>query len=92
MTCHEPMGNLYVDGVGWVEDGYTGGVFQLISIDGEYDIIWTDAFGTFSAKADGARIKKTCQRPPSRPSKMEGYYARKRAEREAHADSQGSDT
>ena len=35
--------------------------------------------------------KKTGQRPPGRPSKMERYYARKHAERELRAASQGSD-
>ncbi len=34
---------------------------------------------------------KTGRRPPGGPSKMEPYYARKRAEREARAASQGSD-
>ena len=34
---------------------------------------------------------KTGQRPPGGPSKMEPYYARKRAEREARAASQSSD-
>lgn len=34
---------------------------------------------------------KTGRRPPRGPSKMEPYYARKRAEREARAASQGSD-
>jgi hypothetical protein len=34
---------------------------------------------------------KTGRRPPGGPSKMEPYYARKRAEREAHAASQSSD-
>eukprot|EP00919_Chromeraceae_sp_WS-2016_P043701 GHVR01104325.1.p1 GENE.GHVR01104325.1~~GHVR01104325.1.p1 ORF type:complete len:101 (+),score=17.68 GHVR01104325.1:89-391(+) len=34
---------------------------------------------------------KTGRRPPGGPSKMEPYYARKRAEREARASSQGSD-
>lgn len=56
MTCHEPMGKLYVVGEGWVDDGYTGGVFQLV-LDGEdYDIFVTDANGTRSSKADGAVI------------------------------------
>ncbi|OBY24388.1 hypothetical protein [Leisingera sp. JC1] len=31
------------------------------------------------------RYKKTGRKPPGRPSKMEGYYARRRAEREAAA-------
>jgi len=31
------------------------------------------------------RYKKTGRKPPGRPSKMEGYYARRRAEREAQA-------
>ena len=44
-------------------------------------------------KPDSARngYKKTGKRPPGRPSKMEPYYARKRAEREARAASHGSD-
>lgn len=44
-------------------------------------------------KPESARngYKKTGKRPPGGPSKMEGYYARKRAEREARAASQGSD-
>ncbi|WP_422071098.1 ISNCY family transposase [Tranquillimonas rosea] len=35
--------------------------------------------------------KKTGRRPPGRPSKLEAYYVRKRAEREARVASQGSD-
>ena len=44
-------------------------------------------------KPDSARngYKKTGKRPPGRPSKMEPYYARKRAERELRAASQSSD-
>ena len=44
-------------------------------------------------KPESARngYKKTGKRPPGRPSKMEGHYARKRAEREARAASLGSD-
>ena len=33
------------------------------------------------------RYKKTGRKPPGRPSKMEGYYARRRTEREAAATS-----
>ena len=44
-------------------------------------------------KPESARngYKKTGKRPPGRPSKMEGYYARKRAEKDKRAASQGSD-
>jgi len=44
-------------------------------------------------KPESARTgyKKTGRRPLGRPSKMEAYYARKRAEREARAASQGCD-
>lgn len=44
-------------------------------------------------KPDSARngYKKTGKRPPGRASKMEPYYARKRAERELRAASQSSD-
>jgi len=44
-------------------------------------------------KPESARngYKKTGKRPPGRPPKMEGYYARKRAEKDKRAASQGSD-
>lgn len=44
-------------------------------------------------KPESARngYKKTGKRPPGRPSKMEGYYAQKRAEKDKRAASQGSD-
>ncbi|KKL59969.1 hypothetical protein LCGC14_2210010 [marine sediment metagenome] len=44
-------------------------------------------------KPESARngYTKTGKRPSGAPSKMEGYYARKRAERETRAASQGSD-
>ena len=48
--------HLYVVGVGWVEDGYTGGYFQLISDGDKYDIFMKDVHGTRSAKADGAVV------------------------------------
>lgn len=37
------------------------------------------------------RYKKTGRKPPGRPSNLEGYYARRRAEREARADAATSD-
>ncbi len=37
------------------------------------------------------RYKKTGRKPPGRPSNLEGYYARRRAEREAQAEAATSD-
>ena len=59
LECHEPMGHLYADGHGWVEDGFTGGKFSLVKDGDQFDIIITDAFGTRSAKADGAVVVST---------------------------------
>ncbi|SFQ23984.1 hypothetical protein SAMN04488047_1616, partial [Tranquillimonas alkanivorans] len=44
-------------------------------------------------KPESARngYKKTGRRPPGRPSRLDAYYARKRAEREARVASQGCD-
>lgn len=41
---------------GWQEDGISAGGIELIRDGDDYDIIYTDAVGGRSAKADGGRI------------------------------------
>jgi hypothetical protein len=41
---------------GWVEDGIGQGGIQLLRDGTDYDIIYTDALGGRSAKADGGRV------------------------------------
>lgn len=41
---------------GWERDGISNGGLQLLQDGQEYDIIYTDALGGRSAKADGGRV------------------------------------
>lgn len=71
-----------------VENKRLGAVLEFIKAEQEKG----DALKAKPAGKQRTRYTKTGRKPPGRPSNMEPYYARKRAERKAQAAKQGSDT
>lgn len=55
-TCKEPEGKRYVVGVGWVEDGITGGETTLTKTEQGYDLIIKSRGGDITATGDGAVV------------------------------------
>jgi len=54
-----PKGTIFVIGQGTFDDGISGGNFQLVRDESDFDIFISDAAGTRSAKADGATVIAT---------------------------------
>lgn len=57
-------GPLNPEGPNWVEDGISGGGFDLVRDGEQFDIILTDTIGTRSAKADGFHVVAVPQPTP----------------------------
>jgi hypothetical protein len=63
-TCGASKGYSYflpgpltsADQAGWEEDGISNGGLQLLQDGDNFDIVYTDAVGSRSAKADGATV------------------------------------
>jgi hypothetical protein len=51
-----PGGIIGLDDAQWIEDGISGGGIQLLQDGANFDLIYTDAFGGRSAKADGGQV------------------------------------